>query len=80
MIETISSLAMPLVVLGAGLLMLFGKRDYFSVFCMGARDGLQTAIGLFPTLSALMVAVAMLNASGAVDFMVTLNCVRFEWL
>ena len=68
MIEEISSLAMPLVVLIAGLLMLFGKRDYFSAFQTGAREGLKTAIGLLPTLSALIVAVAMLNASGAVDF------------
>ena len=70
--EEISSLAMPLVVLGAGLLMLFGKRDYFAAFCNGAREGLQTAVGLLPTLSALMVAVAMLNASGAVDFVADL--------
>ncbi|MBQ9806133.1 MAG: spore maturation protein [Clostridia bacterium] len=72
MIEEISSLAMPLVVLAAGLLMLFGKRDYFAAFVTGAREGLQTAVGLLPTLSALMVAVAMLNASGAVDFVASL--------
>ncbi len=72
MIEEISSLAMPLIVLIAGLLMLFGKRDYFSAFQTGAREGLKTAVGLLPTLSALMVAVAMLNASGAVDFVARL--------
>ena len=72
MLEELSSLAMPSVVLAVGLLMLFGKRDYFAAFCHGAREGLQTAIGLLPTLSALMVAVAMLNASGAVDFLAKL--------
>ena len=72
MFEQFSSLAMPLVVLSAGLLMLFGRTDYFSAFCIGAKEGLQTAVGLLPTLCALMVAVAMLNASGAVAFMAKL--------
>lgn len=72
MVEQLSSLAMPLTVLFAGLLMLFGKKDYFSVFCQGAREGLQTAVGLLPTLCALTVAVAMLNASGAVELVATL--------
>jgi len=64
--EALSSLAMPSVILVAGLLMLFGRRDYFSAFCQGAREGLQTAVGLLPTLCALTVAISMLNASGAV--------------
>ncbi len=66
-IELLSGLVMPAVVLLAGLLMLFGKRDYFRAFGEGAAEGLRTAVKLLPTLVALMVAVAMLNASGAVE-------------
>ncbi len=69
MIETLASVAMPTVVLLAGLLMLFGKRDYFRAFTEGAMEGLQTAVRLLPTLAGLMVAVAMLNASGAVELL-----------
>ncbi|MBQ8416218.1 MAG: spore maturation protein [Clostridia bacterium] len=67
MLESLSSLAMPLVLGAVGLIFLFGKRNYFDAFVRGAKGGLQTAIGLLPTLVALMAAVAMLNASGAVD-------------
>lgn len=67
MLEALSSLAMPLVLGAVGLIFLFGKRNYFDAFVRGAKGGLQTAIGLLPTLVALMAAVTMLNASGAVD-------------
>ena len=67
MAESISSLAMPCVMLLTGLIMLFGKQNYFQAFTEGAMDGLRTAIGLLPTLVGLTVAISMLNASGAVD-------------
>ena len=66
-IEHLASIAMPIVVLAVGIIMLFGKQDYFAAFCTGAKDGLKTAVGLLPTLSALIVATSMLHASGAVD-------------
>ena len=67
MLESLSSLAMPLVLGAVGLIFLFGKRNYFDAFVRGAKGGLQTAVGLLPALVALMAAVTMLNASGAVD-------------
>ena len=69
MIETLSALAMPLVAAVAGLFMLFGKKNYFAAFTEGAMEGLKTTVKLLPTLVALMVAIAMLNASGAVDLL-----------
>ena len=47
--------------------MLIGRRDYFAAFTRGAAEGLKTAVGLLPTLCALLTAIAMLNASGAVE-------------
>ena len=67
MIEKISALAIPAVICIAALLMLCGKKDYFSHFTSGARDGLQTSISILPTLIALMIAINMLNASGLPD-------------
>ena len=72
MVEILSALAMPLVMALAGLLMLFGKKDYFRAFTEGAAEGLQTTVRLLPTLVALMVAVTMLNASGAVTWITQL--------
>ena len=69
MAETLSALAMPLVAGLAGLIMLFGKKDYFTAFTEGATEGLRTAVKLLPTLVALMVAISMLNASGAVELL-----------
>ena len=71
-IESFSALAMPLVVLAVGIIMLMGKRDYFAAFCAGARGGLKTAVGLLPTLSALIVATSMLHASGATAYLASL--------
>ncbi|MBQ8309589.1 MAG: spore maturation protein [Clostridia bacterium] len=67
MLETVSALAMPTVVVAVGLLLLFGKSNYFDSFLRGAKQGLQISVNLLPTLVALMVAVAMLNASGATE-------------
>ncbi len=69
MIETLSTLAMPLVVVAVGLLFLFGKRNYFDAFLKGAEEGLRTAVHLLPTLTALVVAISMLNASGFVELL-----------
>ncbi len=65
--NTLSTLAMPLVTVLVGMLFLFGKKNYFDAFLKGAKDGMKTTLNLFPTLIALMVAIAMLNASGAVE-------------
>ena len=67
MTDLLSSLAMPLVMAVIGALFLVGKRDYFAAFVKGAEEGLRTAARLLPTLTALVVAVSMLNASGAVE-------------
>ena len=67
MSEYISSLVIPAVILAAAALMFFGKRDYFAAFCDGAKSGLATSVKLLPALCAVMVALRMFSASGAVD-------------
>lgn len=65
--ESLSALAMPAVVTLAGGFLLFDRRhDCFGAFLRGAKEGMRTCIGLLPTLCALLTAVSMLNASGAV--------------
>ena len=67
MIERISALAIPAVICIAALFMLFGKKDYFSHFTSGAKEGLSTSLSILPTLIALMIAINMLSASGLPD-------------
>ena len=67
--STLSSLALPTLLASIGACMLFGKRNYFEAFTRGATEGLKSAARLFPTLCALLTAVALLNASGAVTLL-----------
>ena len=69
MSELLSALAMPLVIAAVGCLFLFGRQNYFDAFLTGAGEGLKTAVRLLPTLIALVVAVSMLGASGAVEWL-----------
>lgn len=64
-----SELLLPLITAGVGGLLLFGKKDYYGAFLRGANGGMRTVLGLFPVLCALLTAVSMLRASGAVDAM-----------
>ena len=64
-----SSYLIPLLMGIVGCFMLWGKRPYFDAFVTGAGEGLKTAVKLCPTLTALLVAIGMLNASGAVGML-----------
>lgn len=63
-LEGVATWIVPLLILAAALMMASGKRDAWTSFLKGAREGLESAVGLIPTLVALMVAVRMLEASG----------------
>ncbi len=72
MAEFLASLAIPAIVCIVGLIMLVSKKSYFDSFVAGARNGLETAVKLLPTLAALMVGIGMLRASGALDALAAL--------
>ena len=55
-----------LYVIGYGILV---KRDIYSDFLEGAKEGLKTVGGLVPVLVGLMTAVGVLRASGLLDFL-----------
>ncbi len=67
MIETLSGAVMPLVLLLAAIPMLSRRQDFFTHFLTGAREGMESAVRLLPTMIALVTALSMLRASGAVD-------------
>lgn len=65
----LSDLILPLVIfyiVGFGLLM---KKNVYDDFVKGAEKGFKTVIGIMPTLIGLMVAVAILRASGFLGFL-----------
>ena len=79
-INSISSFIIPIIILGVSLIILFGKRDYFSFFLDGAKQGAISAIKLLPTLCALIVSVSLFTASGAGNFLSSILAPIFSFL
>ena len=61
----ISYMIVPLVMFFVGLGMFVSKKDLFSAFTDGAKEGMKSAFKIMPTLVALLCAIGMFNASGA---------------
>lgn len=62
-----SDTIIPLVMGGILLYGLVNKADIFGSFLDGAKDGLMVSLRILPALVALMTAVGMFRASGALD-------------
>jgi len=71
-LEAISVWAIPLVVAGVPLYALTRKVKVYPVFVEGAKEGFQVAVRVIPPLVAVVVALGMLRASGAMDGLATL--------
>lgn len=68
----ISTFSVPLMIalfVGLGL---FRKVGVYDCFVEGAKDGLQSMVGIIPPLIGLMVAINMFRASGALELLATL--------
>ena len=64
-VSDLLTLTVPLLLAGVGLYGVLTGTDVFSALTDGARDGLRTVARIFPALVALLTAVSMLRASGA---------------
>ncbi|MDO4563377.1 MAG: spore maturation protein [Clostridia bacterium] len=51
---------------------LLHKKNVFDTFLRGGKDGIQTAVKIFPSLLALIVAIEMFTTSGALDALTAL--------
>ena len=71
MMNFISEFSVPLIV---SAILLFGfvcRCEVFDLFLDGAKDGIKTAFDIIPALVALMTAVGVFSASGALDLLTT---------
>ena len=71
-INFLSNLAMPLIIL---LIVIYGvieKKEVFDKFIEGAKDGIKIVINIFPTLIGLFLAVGTLRSSGVIDIVVNI--------
>ena len=69
-INYISIIAMPLVILIIIFNALKDKVFVFDIFLRGATDGIEISLKIFPTLIGLFVAIGMLRSSGILDFII----------
>lgn len=81
-INFISNLAMPAIIL---LIVIYGlkeKNKVFDNFLDGAKEGLEIVLSIFPTLIGLFVAIGALRSSGILDMIIyiitpILNLIQF---
>jgi spore maturation protein B len=71
-LELLSAWAVPLLLAGIPLYALTRKVKVYPAFLEGAREGFQTGIRIIPPLVAVLVALGMLRASGALDALAAL--------
>lgn len=72
LINFISNLAMPAIIL---LIVMYGikeKNKVFDTFLEGAKDGIETTVSIFPTLVGLFVAIGVLRSSGILDMIINI--------
>jgi spore maturation protein B len=66
-LEIVSTWAVPLLLAGIPLFALTRKVNVYAAFLDGARRGFETAVRIIPPLVAIVVALGMLKASGAME-------------
>jgi spore maturation protein B len=66
-LDTLSAWAVPLLVAGIPLYALTRKVDVYAAFLEGAKAGFETGVRIVPPLTAVLVALGMLRASGALE-------------
>jgi spore maturation protein B len=71
-IKILSVLAVPLVVMTIVVMGAMRKVKVYEVFVEGAKEGFNTAVRIIPYLVAMLAAIGMFRASGAMDFLTDL--------
>lgn len=69
-LDVLSVFVIPTIIIGFPLYGLYKRVPVYEEFVTGAREGFQVAVNIIPYLVAILFAVAMFRASGAMDFMV----------
>lgn len=71
-IDYISAFVLPTIIVGFPLYGLLKKVPVYEVFVEGAKEGFNVAVMIIPYLVAILFAIGMFRASGALDFLTEL--------
>jgi spore maturation protein B len=69
LLKILSTLAVPLVILTIVTVGAIRRVKVYEEFVEGAKEGFTTAVRIIPYLVAMLVAIGMFRASGAMDFL-----------
>ena len=69
-IDYISNLAMPFVILIIVFYGMYEKKNIFDLFLKGAKEGIEIVVKIFPTLLGLFLAIGLLRESGIIDLII----------
>ncbi len=68
-VDNASAFVLPCIIVGFPLYGMLKKVPVYEVFVEGAKEGFSVAVMIIPYLVAILFAIAMFRASGALDFM-----------
>ncbi|PKL82927.1 MAG: nucleoside recognition protein [Ignavibacteriae bacterium HGW-Ignavibacteriae-3] len=68
-IQIVSILAIPLIIISFVLFGVFKKVKIYEVFVEGAKEGFNIAVRIIPYLVAMLVAIGIFRSGGAMDFL-----------
>ena len=71
-LQTISAYILPVCIIAIIITALVKKIPCYEAFIEGAKDGFKVSVSLIPYLVAIMVAISMFRASGAIDLLANL--------
>ncbi len=69
-VDVISVFVLPAIIVGFPLYGLLKKVPVYEVFVDGAKEGFNVAVTIIPYLVAILFAIGMFRASGALDFLI----------
>jgi len=69
-VQGVSTLAIPLIILIFVLFGMIKKIKIYEVFVEGAKEGFNIAVRIIPFLVAMLVAIGIFRAGGALDFLI----------
>jgi spore maturation protein B len=69
-IDYVSAFVLPLIIVGFPLYGLYKKVPVYEEFVEGAKEGFSVAVMIIPYLVAILFAIGMFRASGALDFLI----------
>lgn len=70
-LDVFSVMVLPALIVGFPLYGLYKKVPVYEEFVEGAKDGFKVAVMIIPYLVAILFAIGMFRASGAMDFLVS---------